>query len=127
MLNVPKLTTRCESRQICDPRVTVVFACIFYGQLIHLLLCSPACNSSQVFLSMNCFLCFGLFLYFYATVDTPIRIKRMIVEKHQLTKRWEEEVLLIKKEMTNFISWHMDGQIPQLRKIAEDLQVQGNS
>ncbi|XP_067055175.1 uncharacterized protein [Acropora muricata] len=59
--------------------------------------------------------------------DTPIRIKRMIVEKHQLTKRWEEEVLLVKKEMTNFISWYMDGQIPQLRKIAEELQVQGNN
>lgn len=76
---------------------------------------------------MNCFLCFGLFLYFNATVDTPIRIKRMIVEKHQLTKRREEEVLLVKKEMTNFISWYMDGQIPQFRKIAEELQVQGNS
>ena len=70
---------------------------------------------------------FQLFLYFYATVDTPIRIKRMIVEKHQLTKRWEEEILLVKREMTNFISWYVDGQIPQLRKIAEDLQVQRNS
>ena len=48
---------------------------------------------------MNCFLCFGLFfngLYFNATVDTPIRIKRMIVEKHQLTKRWYLWPLLIK-------------------------------
>lgn len=37
--------------------------------------------------------------------DTPIRIKRMIVEKHEIMKRWEEEVSLLKKEMVNFISW----------------------
>ncbi|CAH3136030.1 unnamed protein product [Porites lobata] len=37
--------------------------------------------------------------------DTPIRIKIMIVEKHEIMKRWEEEVSLLKKEMVNFISW----------------------
>ena len=38
-------------------------------------------------------------------LDTRIRIKRMIVEKHEIMKRWEEEVSLLKKEMVNFISW----------------------
>ena len=32
-------------------------------------------------------------------LDTPIRIKSMIVEKHEIMKRWEEEVSLIKKDM----------------------------
>ena len=50
-------------------------------------------------------------------LDTPIRrIKRMIVEKHEIMKRWEEEVSLLKKEMANVISWYMDVEIPRLKK-----------
>ena len=49
-------------------------------------------------------------------LDTPIRIKRLIVEKHEIMKRWEEEVSLLKKEMVNFLSWYMDVEIPRLKK-----------
>lgn len=55
-------------------------------------------------------------------LDTPIRIKRMVVEKHEIMKRWEEEVSLLKKEMVNFISWYMDVEIPRLKKFAEGMQ-----
>ena len=55
-------------------------------------------------------------------LDTPIRIKRMVVEKHEIMKRWEEEVLLLKKEMVNFISWYMDVESPRLKKVAEGMQ-----
>ena len=56
-------------------------------------------------------------------LDTPIRIKRMVVEKHEIMKRWEgEEVSLLKKKMVNFISWYMDVEIPRLKKVAEGMQ-----
>lgn len=54
--------------------------------------------------------------------DTPIRIKRIIVEKSEIAKRWDEEVALVKKEMANFIAYYMDVSIPHLTKIAEELQ-----
>ena len=37
-------------------------------------------------------------------------------------KRWDEEVSLAKKEMANIIGFYMDVSIPQLMKIAEELQ-----
>ena len=46
----------------------------------------------------------------------------MVVEKHEIMKRWEEEVSLLKKEMVNFISWYMDVEIPRLKKFAEEMQ-----
>ena len=55
-------------------------------------------------------------------LETPIRLKRMIVGKHEIMKRWEEEVSLLKKEMVNFISWYMDVEIPRLKKVAEGMQ-----
>ena len=55
-------------------------------------------------------------------LDTPIRITRMIVEKHEITKRWGEEPSLLKKEMVNFISWYMDVEIPRLKTVAEGMQ-----
>ena len=56
-------------------------------------------------------------------LDTPIRrIKRMIVEKHEIMKRCEEEVSLLKTEMVNFISWYMDVEILRLKKVAEGMQ-----
>lgn len=57
-----------------------------------------------------------------AIADTPIRIKRIIVEKSEIAKRWDEEVALVKKEMANFIAYYMDVSIPHLTKIAEELQ-----
>ena len=57
-----------------------------------------------------------------AIVDTPIRIKRIIVKKHEIVRRWEEEVLLLKKEMVNLITWYMDITIPRLTKIAKEMQ-----
>ena len=60
-------------------------------------------------------------------IDTPIRIRRVIVEKYEVAKRWEEEVSLVRQEMANFIGWYMDVKIPQLTKIAEDLQAKINS
>lgn len=32
-----------------------------------------------------------------AIADTPIRIKRIIVEKSEIAKRWDKEVALVKK------------------------------
>ena len=46
----------------------------------------------------------------------------MVVEKHEIMKRWEEEVSLLKKEMVNFISWYMDVEILRLKKFAEEMQ-----
>ena len=54
--------------------------------------------------------------------NTPIRIKRIIVEKSEIAKRLDEEVALVKKEMANFIAYDMDVSIPHLTKIAEELQ-----
>ena len=67
---------------------------------------------------------FASFCFEFVTfiLDTPIRIKRMVVEKHEIMKRWEEEVSLLKKEMVNFISWYMDVEIPRLKKFAEEMQ-----
>lgn len=60
-------------------------------------------------------------------IDTPIRIRGVIVEKYEVAKRWEEEVSLVMQEMANFIGWYMDVKILQLTKIAEDLQATINS
>lgn len=57
-------------------------------------------------------------------IDTraPIHIKRIIVEKHENMRRWEEEVSLLRREMVNFIMWYMDITIPRLMKIAKEMQ-----
>ena len=64
--------------------------------------------------------------FFYTTVETPIRIKRIIVEKHEITERWKEEISLLKKEMANFVSFYMDVTIPRLTNSAEELQAKIN-
>ena len=66
---------------------------------------------------------FVLFSFFiYIAVETPIRIKRIIVEKHEIMKRWKEEISLVKKEMANFIFFYVDLTIPQLSRTAQELQ-----
>jgi len=51
-----------------------------------------------------------------------VRIKRLIVEKFEMTKRWEEEVALIKMEMAHFIKFYMEVAMPQLQRIANELK-----
>lgn len=53
---------------------------------------------------------------------TPIRIQIIIVEKHQISRRWEEEIALIKKEMANVIAFHLEVAIPHLERAIMDLQ-----
>lgn len=52
-----------------------------------------------------------------------MRIKKVIVEKHEMTKRWnKEEITLLKKEMANFVAFYMDVTIPQLERMVVELQ-----
>ena len=51
-----------------------------------------------------------------------MRIKKVIVEKHEMTKRWDEEITLLKKEMANFVAFYMDVTIPQLQRMVVELQ-----
>lgn len=51
-----------------------------------------------------------------------MRIKKLIVEKHEMTKRWDEEITLLKKEMANFVAFYMDVTIPQLQRMVVELQ-----
>lgn len=39
-----------------------------------------------------------------------------------MTKRWDEEIALIKKEMANFIAFYMDVSIPDLERVVVELQ-----
>lgn len=67
---------------------------------------------------------FCLFVFFFndnVIVDILIWIKRIIVEKSEIVKRWDEEVVLVKKEMVNFIVYYMDVSIFYLIKIVEEL------
>ena len=50
-----------------------------------------------------------------------MRIKKVIVEKHEMIKRWEENTL-VKKEMVNFVLFYMDVTIPQLERTVVELQ-----
>jgi len=56
------------------------------------------------------------------STGTPMRIKKVIVEKHEMTKRWDEEITLLKKEMANFVAFYMDVTIPQLQRMVVELQ-----
>lgn len=56
------------------------------------------------------------------TTATPIRIKKVIVEKHEMTKRWDEEIALLKKEMANFVAFYIEVTIPQLERTVVELQ-----
>ena len=38
---------------------------------------------------------------------TPVRIKRLIVESHEMVFRWQEELVVLKEEMTNFIKFYL--------------------
>ena len=51
-----------------------------------------------------------------------MRIKKVIVEKHEMIKRWDEEITLLKKEMANFVAFYMDVTIPQLERMVVELQ-----
>ena len=51
-----------------------------------------------------------------------MRIKKVIVEKHEMIKRWDEEITLVKKEMVNFVLFYMDVTIPQLERTVVELQ-----
>ena len=53
---------------------------------------------------------------------TPLRIKKVIVEKHEMIKRWDEEITLVKKEMANFVAFYMDVTVPQLERMVVELQ-----
>ena len=59
-----------------------------------------------------------MFIY----LATPIRIKKVIVEKHEMTKRWDEEIALLKKEMANFVAFYIEVTIPQLERTVVELQ-----
>lgn len=67
---------------------------------------------------------FRLLSMFYWSLykATPIRIKRIIVEKHQISRRRDEEIVLIKKEMANFIAFYLEVVIPHLERAIVDLQ-----
>ena len=67
---------------------------------------------------------FRLLSMFYWSLykATPIRIKRIIVEKHQISRRRDEEIALIKKEMANFIAFYLEVVIPHLERAIVDLQ-----
>lgn len=56
------------------------------------------------------------------TTGTPMRIKKVIVEKHEVINRWDEEITLVKKEMANFVAFYMDVTIPRLERIVVELQ-----
>lgn len=47
-------------------------------------------------------------LFVHCLSETPVRIKRFVVESHEMVKRWSEEVALLKQEMANFIMYYMD-------------------
>lgn len=51
-----------------------------------------------------------------------MRIKKVIVEKHEMITRWDEEISLVKKEMANFVAFYMDVTIPRLERIVVELQ-----
>lgn len=51
-----------------------------------------------------------------------MRIKKVIVEKHEMITRWDEEITLVKKEMANFVAFYMDVTIPRLERIVVELQ-----
>lgn len=51
-----------------------------------------------------------------------MRIKKFIVEKHEMITRWDEEISLVKKEMANFVAFYMDVTIPRLERIVVELQ-----
>lgn len=51
-----------------------------------------------------------------------MRIKKFIVEKHEMITRWDEEITLVKKEMANFVAFYMDVTIPRLERIVVELQ-----
>jgi len=51
-----------------------------------------------------------------------MRIKKVIVEKYEMTKRWDEEITLLKKEMANFVAFYMDVTIPHLEGMVLELQ-----
>ena len=65
------------------------------------------CNSSQ---------------FSFIRIGKPMRIQKVIVEKHEMIKRWDEEITLVKKEMANFVSFYMDVTIPQLERMVVELQ-----
>jgi hypothetical protein len=47
-------------------------------------------------------------------IGVPIRIKAQLVEKFMLVKRLEEEEILLKKEMKNFLRFYLDKILPSL-------------
>lgn len=51
-----------------------------------------------------------------------MRIKKVIVEKHEVITRWDEEITLVKNEMANFVAFYMDVTIPRLERIVVELQ-----
>lgn len=51
-----------------------------------------------------------------------MRIKKVIAEKHEMIKRWDEEITLLKKEMANFVAFYVDVTIPQLERMVVELQ-----
>ena len=50
-----------------------------------------------------------------------MRIKKVIVEKHEVITRWDEEITLVKNEMANFVAFYMDVTIPRLERIVVEL------
>lgn len=51
-----------------------------------------------------------------------MRIKKVIEEKHEMTKRWDEEIAHLKKEMANFVAFYIEVTIPQLERTVVELQ-----
>ena len=39
-----------------------------------------------------------------------------------MTKRWDEEIALLKKEMANFVAFYIEVTIPQLERMVVELQ-----
>lgn len=53
---------------------------------------------------------------------TPDRFKSKVVDVFQIHARWQEEVMLVKREMANFLKWYLEMCIPSNLKSVEELE-----
>ena len=60
-----------------------------------------------IFLISNKMLYWSCLYEPFSPLDTPLRVKRLIVEAHEIHARWQEEAAFLKKEMGNFIQFYV--------------------
>ena len=51
-----------------------------------------------------------------SSADTPVRVKRVIVEFYQMTLRWQEEIEVVKEEMACLLKFYVDRSLPRIDK-----------